>query len=157
VIEHLFEDHAALQEINRILKDDGTLVVTVPYFSNVQDAPEYHVRVHSPKTIKRLLQHSGFAIKEHFFRGAISRLPQKNKLTKLLTFGTSKVLRTLFGEDRGINTFRNLCFKAEYFLGTHKLFLPIQKKCTSFGGIMKIKKDKKTDFMSIQQESFRPE
>ncbi len=154
VIEHLFEDHLALQEINRILKDDGTLVVTVPYFSNIQDAPEFHVRVHSQKTINRLLKYTGFSIKEHFFRGVMSRLPQKNRLTKLVLFGTSKLLRIIFGQRKGIEIFRYLCFKAEYFLGTHNLFLPLQQRCTSFGGIMKVKKDRKTDFMQIQRDSF---
>jgi SAM-dependent methyltransferase len=156
VIEHLFEDHAALTEIKRILKDDGTLVITVPYFSNVQDEPEFHVRVHSKRTITRLLQHTGFAIEEHFYRGLVSRMPQKNVISKFLLFGTSKALRLFFGAERGKAIFRNGCFKLEYFLGTSSFFLPLQRFCTSFGGIMKIKKDTKTDFMKIQQESFQP-
>jgi SAM-dependent methyltransferase len=156
VIEHLFEDHLALQEINRILADNGTLVITVPYFSNVQDGPEYHVRVHSSKTISRLLSHTGFAIKEHFYRGIISRMPQKNKLTKFIIFGFSKILRVIFGEAKGLRLFRLICFNLEYFLGTHSMFLPLQKYCTTFGGIMKIKKDKKIDYMAIQLASFIP-
>ena len=156
VIEHLFEDHIALLEINRILKHDGTLVITVPYFSNVQDAPEYHVRVHSSKTINRLLKHTGFKIEEHFFRGIISRFPQKNKITNLITFGTRKMMQLFLGETRGAETFRNVCFNIERFFGSHNVLLPIQKRCTSFGGIMKIKKDTKTDFMQIQKESFIP-
>ena len=66
VLEHLFHDVDALEEIRRILKDDGVLVVTVPYLSNVQDAPVYHVRVHSPRTIRRLLERCGFEIEDHF-------------------------------------------------------------------------------------------
>jgi len=156
VIEHLFEDYVALSEINRILKDDGTLVITVPYFSNVQDEPEFHVRVHSQKTIRRLLQHTGFAIEEHFYRGAISRMPQKNFIAKLCIFGISKTLRVIFGAQQGSNMFRRFCFNLERFLGSTPFFLPLQKRCTSFGGIMKIKKDSKTDFMEIQKQSFQP-
>jgi|GEM_PF-1984971 len=156
VIEHLFEDHLALAEIHRILKKDGTLVITVPYFSNVQDEPEFHVRIHSRKTITRLLQHSGFVIIEHFFRGVMSRMPQKNVLSKLITFGISKLLRTIFGQEKGSRFFRHLFFSAEKFLGSHAFFLPLQRSCTSFGGIMKIKKGTKTDFMKIQQNSFSP-
>lgn len=156
VIEHLFEDHIALAEIHRILKKDGTLVITVPYFSNIQDEPEFHVRIHSEKTIRRLLQHSGFTITDHFFRGFVSRLPQKNILSKLLVFGASKLLRAFFGNNKGMRIFRNLCFSTEKFLGTHSLFLPIQRSCTSFGGIMKVQKSSKTDFMKIQQSSFTP-
>ena len=155
VIEHLFEDYVALEEINRILKDDGTLVVTVPYFSNIQDEPEFHVRVHSYKTITRLLQHTGFRIEEHFYRGIMSRLPQKNLLTKFITFGTSKILRLLFGAVRGADLFRNICFGLERYFGSSRFFYPFQKSCTSFGGIMKIKKDAKTDFMKIQERSFQ--
>lgn len=151
----MFEDHVALQEIHRILKDDGALVITVPYFSNVQDNPEYHVRIHSEKTIKRLLQHSGFIIKEHFCRGLISRLPQKNMLTKYTLFGFRKLLVKIYGE-RGAHLFRQWCFRIERFLGSKPFLRPLQKCCSSFGGIMKIGKGGKTDFLHIQVKEFFP-
>ena len=157
VIEHLFEDHAALQEINRILKDDGSLIITVPYFSNEQDKPEYHVRVHSSKTINRLLNHCGFKIEQHFFRGLMSRLPQKNKFTNFITFGLSKLLRLVYGEQKGLEKFRNLFFSTEHFLGTHSWITFLQKRCTSFGGIMMAKKTMKTNFMDIQKKEFMPQ
>jgi len=153
VVEHLFEDYVALNEIYRILKDDGVLVITVPYFSNVQDNPEYHVRIHSGKTIRRLLQHSGFAIETHFYRGLVSRIPQKNLFTKYLLFGFRKVLIKLCAQ-RGEQLFRRWCYQAEYFLGTKSLLLPIQRQCTSFGGIMKVVKGQSVDFMKIQIKEF---
>lgn len=157
VIEHLFEDKNALEEIHRILKPEGTLIISVPYFSNEQDAPEYHVRVHTQKTIRRLLEYVGFTIEDHFYRGMMVRSPQKNRLTKLLTFGCSKGLRLLFGKEKGLSLFQKLWFNFEYFLGTKKLFLPLQKRCVSFGGIMKIKKAIfKKDFLALQKESFQP-
>ena len=155
VIEHLFEDYIALQEIHRILKDDGSLVITVPYFSNVQDKPEYHVRIHSSKTITRLLQHSGFTIEEHFYRGLMSRFSQKNKLTKYALFGFRKFLVKIWGE-KGSNLFRQWCFRLECFLGSKPMLIPIQKRCTSFGGIMKVSKGTKTNFMNIQVNAFSP-
>ncbi len=157
VIEHLFEDAVALKEINRLLTKNGTLVITVPYFSNIQDEPEYHVRVHSNNTIRRLLQHTGFTIEEHFYRGVVSRLPQKNFFTKFLTFGFLKILKVIFGTTRGCDLFRSICFKSERFLGSTPLFLPLQKSCTSFGGIMKIKKAANVDFLNIQKDSFSPQ
>jgi SAM-dependent methyltransferase len=156
VIEHLFEDHAALNEINRILKDDGILVITVPYFSNVQDEPEFHVRIHSQKTISRLLAHTGFSIKEHFYRGLISRMPQKNFLTKFFIFGVAKILKLLYGTTKGSKIFRSACFSTEHLFGTEPFFFWLQQTCTSFGGIMKIKKNNKTNFMDIQKETFKP-
>jgi len=65
VLEHLFEDYIALKEIRRVLKDDGVLIVTVPFYS---DGAEYHVRIHSDKTIKRLLEYCGFQIENFIYR-----------------------------------------------------------------------------------------
>ncbi|MFN3929888.1 MAG: class I SAM-dependent methyltransferase, partial [Thermoflexus sp.] len=53
VLEHLVEDWVALTEARRVLKNEGRLIVTVPFYN---DAPEYHIRVHSPKSIVRLLR-----------------------------------------------------------------------------------------------------
>jgi len=68
VLEHLFEDVFALQEVRRVLKDDGKLVLSVPFLS---DKSEFHVRVHSPRTIRRLLSYSGFRIVDYIERGGL--------------------------------------------------------------------------------------
>lgn len=66
VIEHLFEDLEALREVRRVLTPDGALVLTVP-FGN--DTPEYHVRVHTDKTIRRLLNYGGFEVEQVIYKG----------------------------------------------------------------------------------------
>lgn len=66
VIEHLVDDVVALWEIRRVLKDDGVLALTVPFF---HDDADYHVRVHSPLSIKRLLAACGFHVVEYIERG----------------------------------------------------------------------------------------
>lgn len=66
VIEHLFEDSEALLELRRVLSPSGVLVITVP-FGN--DTPESHVRVHTDKTILRLLQYSGFEVDRLIYKG----------------------------------------------------------------------------------------
>ena len=66
VLDHLFEDYIALKEIRRVLKDDGVLIVTVPFYSN---GAEYHVRIHSDKTVKRLLKYCGFEIENFIYKG----------------------------------------------------------------------------------------
>lgn len=66
VIEHLFEDYFALQQIRNILKEDGYLILSVPFY---HDKCEFHVRIHSPLTIKRLLEYSGFEIIEFVEKG----------------------------------------------------------------------------------------
>jgi SAM-dependent methyltransferase len=66
VIEHLPDDFAALKRIRQIVKDDGALVVTVPYF---HDAEPTHVRIHSPASIERLLRAAGWSIAESVEKG----------------------------------------------------------------------------------------
>jgi SAM-dependent methyltransferase len=66
VIEHLIEDHAALQNVWRVLTDTGVLVLTLPFG---HDAAEFHVRIHSARTIRRLLEASGFVVESVVFKG----------------------------------------------------------------------------------------
>jgi SAM-dependent methyltransferase len=73
VLEHLFDDARSLREARRVLKDDGLLVVSVPFFN---DVPEYHVRLHSAKTVRRLLEHAGFQITRLVFRGGLLSFPR---------------------------------------------------------------------------------
>ncbi|MCK4265288.1 class I SAM-dependent methyltransferase [Candidatus Babeliales bacterium] len=153
VLEHLFEDYKALNEINRILKPDGILAITIPYLSNVQDQPEYHVRMHSKKTLERLFAFCGFKIEEHFFRGFVTRLCQKNRLTKYLIFGPKKILKILF-KERGIRMWMHGCLKLESWLGKKRLFNRMQKTFATYGGIMKCRKDVRIDFDKVQVSYF---
>ena len=73
VLEHIWNDFDALCEARRVLKDDGKLIVTVPFYS---DAPAYHVRLHSPASIQRLLQANGFEIIEYIERGGVVTFPR---------------------------------------------------------------------------------
>lgn len=66
VVEHLPEDFAALKRIRGILKDDGALVLTVPFF---HDAEPTHVRIHSPVSVERLLRASGWSVAEYVEKG----------------------------------------------------------------------------------------
>jgi len=66
VIEHLFDDVAALESVRATLKEDGALILTVPFMN---DEPEFHARVHTPKTVQRLLLHSGWRITDWETKG----------------------------------------------------------------------------------------
>lgn len=150
VLEHLFRDAAALEEVYRILKPEGILVVTVPYFSNEQDAPEFHVRAHTPKTIRRLLENCGFEIEEHFCRGFCCKLPAYlvypfHKLAEWFLRGTP---------DESVSLVNEQLNKIERFLGTHPLTSQFQKLFTSYGGILKAKKGKKKDYHAVQRAHF---
>ena len=69
ILEHLFDDVHALEEARRVLRHSGRLIVSVPFYN---DTPEYHVRLHSPRMIYRLLQRAGFKITEVIYRGGSS-------------------------------------------------------------------------------------
>jgi len=68
VLEHLYDDIQALRNIHSMLKDNGRFVLSGPYW---HDAPEYHVRLHSPRIIKRMLRHHGFRVDKIVSRGFI--------------------------------------------------------------------------------------
>ena len=157
VLEHLFQDVTALEEVHRILSDDGVLVITVPYMSNVQDLPEYHVRVHSPKTIRRLLERCGFEVEDHFCRGFCTRLPQFNIVSRSLIYASHKVTEILArkSSDEAVEIVNGFLEKIERFLGNHSITINFQKLFSTYGGIIKARrvKDKK-NFDAIQIENF---
>ncbi len=66
VLEHLFKDFKALQNAREVLREDDYLIITVSFFNDFAD---YHVRVYTPKTIKRLLESEGFKIEKIIYRG----------------------------------------------------------------------------------------
>ncbi|MBV8157542.1 MAG: methyltransferase domain-containing protein [Dyella sp.] len=59
ILEHLVKDHLALQQAYRVLTRDGKLIVTVPF---LHDEPDYHIRVHTPASVKRLVEQFQFSI-----------------------------------------------------------------------------------------------
>jgi SAM-dependent methyltransferase len=66
VVEHLPQDYDALRRIRDIVRDDGCLVLTVPYY---HDAEPTHVRIHSPLSIERLLHAAGWQIDSYIEKG----------------------------------------------------------------------------------------
>lgn len=66
VVEHLPDDFAALKRIRQVLKDDGALVLSVPYF---HDAEATHVRIHSPLSMERLLRAAGWSVAAYIEKG----------------------------------------------------------------------------------------
>jgi SAM-dependent methyltransferase len=71
VLEHLYDDIRALANLRLMLKDNGRLVLSGPYW---HDLPEHHVRIHSPRIIRRMLGHHGFSIQEFTARGFLVNL-----------------------------------------------------------------------------------
>ncbi|WP_026970210.1 class I SAM-dependent methyltransferase [Algoriphagus terrigena] len=59
VLEHCPDPHLTLTEINRVLKRDSPLVLTVPFLWPTHEAPHDYFR-YTPFAIQRLLEQSGF-------------------------------------------------------------------------------------------------
>lgn len=65
VLEHLYtnESNLAMQEINRVLKSDGKLIISVPLYDKVYpNHPSGHVRMYTPEKLFQELDRNGFII-----------------------------------------------------------------------------------------------
>jgi SAM-dependent methyltransferase len=79
VLEYVIDDIRALQEIFRVLKDDGLLVIQISYY---KDKTNFPVRIYSRKTIIDLLKYTKFEIEKISPWGAYGALLQ-NRLSRL--------------------------------------------------------------------------
>jgi SAM-dependent methyltransferase len=68
ILEHCLHDAAVLYEAKRVLRPNGALIVTAPFWSHNDPT---HIRTHSPQSIQRLLNCCGFEIEEYVERPGI--------------------------------------------------------------------------------------
>jgi ubiquinone/menaquinone biosynthesis C-methylase UbiE len=75
VLEHLANEKIALKEINRVLKNEGALILSVPksrWFSFLSPVTLFqHKREYSEKSLKKVLSLNGFFIQKLFVGGNI--------------------------------------------------------------------------------------
>jgi SAM-dependent methyltransferase len=65
VLEHLKYDVRALDNLRTVLMPSGLLIVSLPFF---HDSEEGHMRIHSPKSGRRLLSMAGFKVVDYLER-----------------------------------------------------------------------------------------
>lgn len=70
VLEHLERDVEALRNVRRVLKENGRLVVTVPFYNDWEGG---HMRIHSRVSAQRMLALGGFAVRDFLERPALFR------------------------------------------------------------------------------------
>ncbi len=81
VMEHIspFNTFKALKEINRVLKTDSFLVISVPLNEGLEEMvknrinPNAHVRAYTPHILRKELELSGFVIEKEIYLSAFSK------------------------------------------------------------------------------------
>jgi len=78
VLEHVEADHELLREINRTLRPDGILIITVPAYGwlwSVDDEAAGHFRRYSLTDIKKDLLNAGFKLEYNSYLFSVLLLP----------------------------------------------------------------------------------
>src|SRR5208337_1857420 len=142
VIEHLWEDVAALKEIHRLLAPDGRLLLTVPFY---HDIPEFHFRIHSPRSIRRLLDYCGFEMEEISYRGLAMK-------SNTFTAGLALILFPFLG-NRALAEVNAWSYKLHCSLDK---FERLNRLSSFFGGLIVARKHEQVvNPHAIQREAFQ--
>jgi SAM-dependent methyltransferase len=151
ILEHLIDDKEALIEARRVLADNGVLIVTVPFYN---DASEYHVRIHSPLSIRRLLAACGFSVEEFIFRGGLISFPALLKKMRSLLF-------VFFFPFLPSGKFRKEIFKEKFCKTVARIDMFLGRKCKFLlkfsryrGCYILAKKAEPMDFAAMNIEKF---
>ena len=70
VLEHVPEPWKAIGEFHRVLRQGGTVIISVPHISGLHEEPHDYYR-YTPYSLRFLLQHYGFEIKEELRLGGL--------------------------------------------------------------------------------------
>lgn len=146
VLEHLREDIRALENIRRVLKPEGKLIVSLPFFN---DCEEGHMRIHSPESGKRLLAMGGFSVCDYLER------PGFFSLIKLNIFQHSLCL-LIYWLTRKIAYFWLTRFAGSYEMKMgHALWLrPIRRLSNHFGGYYLCHKSDNYDHILVNKKLY---
>jgi SAM-dependent methyltransferase len=149
VLEHLRHDVAALDNLRRVLRDDGLLVVTVPFFN---DWEEGHMRIHSPVSAERLLRMGGFEVVDYVERPPLG-FPRRpvNAVQHLLCIATF----ALTGKTIYPLTAR-LFGRWAHFIGKRTSLRFVRRHSRHFGGTFACRKayDEKFDHVALNRRLY---
>lgn len=147
VLEHLRDDYNALNNIKKVLKDDGYLIVSLPFYN---DWEEGHMRIHSKISGERLLNISGFRVIDYLERPGIYWSNMFNFFNHTLNFLiyllTKKVI---YKQTNKFITF------IEWKLGHWQSLCFIRKFSKHFGGYYLCEKDREgLDYLEINKNLY---
>ena len=146
VLEHLVRDYQALNHLKRVLKDDGVLVMSVPF---LHEAEPTHVRVHTRRSVERLLLCCGYTLDSVIERPGLGIWP---RWVNWVNHGISILLFAGFGRTIYPITLP-LLWKVEYWSGRH--CLPWRRYSRCWGGYFAFRKAKLgLDYISLNKQVF---
>jgi SAM-dependent methyltransferase len=68
LMEHLPSPHRFLEEVARVLRDDGTLILSVPFMEPIHEEPRDYYRF-TPFSLRHLLDQHGFSLQKIWNKG----------------------------------------------------------------------------------------
>lgn len=145
VLEHVFDDLAALRHCRRVLVADGCLVVNVPYGDDVGD---HHVRVYTRATARRLLAAAGFEVVEEVERGPLAWLDRYNAW-RMLFHAFHAARFALTGEPGYQRTLARLTV-IDWWIGSRRVAPTRFSK--RHGAYLKAVKVPARDFVEVQRD-----
>jgi len=146
VLEHLKRDADALDNISRILKQDGVLIVSVPFYNDWEDG---HMRIHSPISIIRLLGMAGFQVKDYLERPGIAWPIGVNAAQHVLSAIWLRLTgNTLYPAMRSIIRF------FEWRCGHFLWLRPIRKTSVHFGAYVMCIKNVQLDHIAVNRQLY---
>lgn len=147
VLEHLKQDAKALENLRRVIKPEGYLAVSVPFY---QDVEEGHMRIHSPKSGLRLLNISGWKVVDYLERPGIFWLPTAQ--TYALSF--ISLLSWLLLRKTAYRIESSLIGRIEWTAG-HWLWLrPLRRRSIFFGGYYLCQLDQAVDHIALNRDLY---
>jgi O-antigen/teichoic acid export membrane protein/SAM-dependent methyltransferase len=149
VIEHVVRDYDALKECRRVLRDNGVLVLTVPFY---HDDPEWHVRIHSPQSIRRLLEACGFRIVEYIEKGGGCTLLERWRVYHYTIHGLN-LLTFLFMKRTFYQRLNSMLAAIDSALGKRQNSL-WHRWSYLYGAFIMCEKSAERDFRALNVEAF---
>ena len=147
VLEHLKFDVVALENIKRVLKPTGQLIVSVPFYNDWEDG---HMRIHSPLSAERLLNLAGFYVVDYLERPGFIWSSGFNAIQHGISFITY-----LLARKTAYKWTTSLIGKVEWKFGHFRWLRPIRQLSKHFGGYYLCRiSDASLDHISINKKLY---
>jgi SAM-dependent methyltransferase len=146
VIEHLVKDVQSLRDVRRVLKDNGRLLVSLPFY---HDAELGHMRIYSPITAKRTFDVAGFRIDELVERPALIAPSFCNALQH-----TVSLLTYLITGHTAYPLLTNAIGSWSWNLGHIKALRLLRRHSGRYGGFYRLTKSNPLNYVDLNRSAY---